>query len=124
MKILVFGLQGSGKGDVAKHLSEQIKGVHIDASDTRTETENWSWGIQDRKKVCEHLGIAAHGVELSDKIAVIEGIVEFYEDRRGLNADYIIWANTCKDCSYDDTSFFFKHQTNKKNMILITSLKK
>lgn len=108
MKVLVFGLPGSGKGDVAKYLSEQIRGVHLDVCAIRTNMNDWSMSIQSRIKVNEHLKSAALGAESCDKIVIMESLAEFPDIRRDLNPDYIVWVDTISECTYDDTNLFFQ----------------
>ena len=48
MKILIFGLPGSGKTTLAKPFAELINGVHINADEVRTKYDDWDFTLEGR----------------------------------------------------------------------------
>ena len=48
MKILIFGLPGSGKTTLAKPFAELIGGVHLNADDVRKEYNDWDFTVEVR----------------------------------------------------------------------------
>jgi len=43
MKVLIFGLPGSGKTTLAKPFAELIGGVHINADNVRSHYNDWDF---------------------------------------------------------------------------------
>ena len=48
MKILIFGLPGSGKTTLAKPFAELIGGLHLNADEVRTRYDDWDFSLEGR----------------------------------------------------------------------------
>ena len=50
MKILIFGLPGSGKTTLAKPFADLIGGVHINADEVRGHYDDWDFSPEGRMR--------------------------------------------------------------------------
>ena len=67
MKILIFGLPGSGKTTLAKPFAKLIGGVHINADETRHKYDDWDFSIEGRIRQAQRMRYLADGVVLAGK---------------------------------------------------------
>ena len=108
MKILIFGLSGSGKTPLAKPFAELMNAVHINADDIRNEYEDWDFSIKGRLRQSLRMRHLADGVVMAGKIAVIDFICPTAVARDWVNADYTIWMDTIKESQHKDTDIIFQ----------------
>jgi cytidylate kinase len=112
MKILIFGLPGSGKTTLAKPFAELIGGVHINADVVRERYDDWDFSTEGRMRQAQRMKHLSDGVVLAGKIAVADFICPTENARREFNPDFTIWMDTISQSRYEDTNAVFEKPAN------------
>ena len=107
MKILIFGLPGSGKTTLAKPFAELIGGVHINADQVRTYYNDWDFTPEGRIRQAQRMRHLADGVVMAGKIAVADFVCPTEAARKLFAPDYTVWMDTISRSRYEDTNDMF-----------------
>ena len=110
MKILIFGLPGSGKTYLAKKLADHFgdRAVWLNADAIREECADWDFSPEGRERQLQRMRILAQQAVDRGRIAVCDFICPLNEYRELFDADYAIWMNTIEEGRYEDTNQLFE----------------
>ena len=113
MKILIFGLPGSGKTTLAKPLAELIGGVHLNADNIREmyeghDKKKWDFSPEGRIRQAQRMRYLADGIVLAGKVVVADFVCPTKETREIFKADFKVYMDTIKSSKYEDTNSIFE----------------
>ena len=108
MKILIFGLPGSGKTTLAKPFAELIGAVHINADDVRSHYDDWDFTAEGRMRQAQRMRHLSDGVVRAGRIVVTDFVCPTEEARLAFDPDFTVWMDTIAMGRFEDTNKIFE----------------
>jgi adenylylsulfate kinase len=108
MRILIFGLPGSGKTTLAEPFAKEIGGIWINADEVRERYHDWDFSPEGRIRQAERMRYLADGVVSAGKIAVADFVAPTFLTRIKYKADFEVWMDTIEKSRYEDTNVMFE----------------
>lgn len=112
MKILIFGLPGSGKTTLARPFAKLINGVHVNADAVRKHYDDWDFTPEGRMRQAQRMRHLSDGVVMAGKVAVTDFVCPTEEARNAFDPDFTVWMDTIKEGRYEDTNRMFQKPLN------------
>lgn len=111
MKVLIFGLPGSGKSYLAESLSEYLgdKVAWFNADKVREEADDWDFSDEGRRRQSERMDNLCKQAESEGKIAIADFVAPFQSARDKFAADFTVWVNTIDEGRFEDTNKVFEN---------------
>jgi len=111
MKILVFGLPGSGKTTFSKNLLKYKNNIdHYEADKVREAFNDWDFTKDGRLRQAKRMDSLAKLSELNNRHSLLDFINPFEDQRK--NYDLKIFINTIDKSKYEDTNIIFEKPNN------------
>ena len=107
MKILVFGLSGSGKSTFAKQLTADTTIPHFNADEIRGIFKDWDFSQEGRLRQVKRM---INLCTIANKTCVVDFICPYNLYRK--DYDIKIFMNTIASSKYEDTNKIFELPTD------------
>ena len=108
MKILIMGLPGSGKTNLAKRLVMMFNAVWLNADEVRKEADDWDFTSEGRRRQALRMWTLAEQAIEANRTVVADFVCPTEETRKQFDADYTVWMDTIKEGKYEDTNKMFE----------------
>ena len=110
MRVLIFGLPGSGKTYLAERLVEYLgdKVAWFNADKVREEADDWDFSEEGRLRQKQRMVDLCAEAEAEGKIAIADFVCPFRNARIEFDADYEVFIDTIKEGRFEDTNKVFE----------------
>ena len=106
IKILIFGLPGSGKTTLANKLAKKIGALHLNADEVREKFQDWDFSDEGRLRQAKRM------LELVDQAdyqrAVLDFVCPTKKLRTLIKPDIKVFMDTILTSRYEDTNQMFE----------------
>lgn len=106
MIILIYGLPGAGKTELAKELSSRINAVWLNADDVRADlSSDLGFTPEDRVEQARRMGAMARLLSSQGYTVVVDFVNPTSETRASFgSSDIAVWVNRIDVSRFDDTN--------------------
>ena len=111
MKILIFGLPGSGKSTLSEPFAKLINGHWVNADQVREQYNDWDFTLEGRMRQAMRMRYICDGIVRAGGTAVADFVCPTEQAREEFDADYTVWMDTIKEGRFEDTNRMFEKPT-------------
>jgi hypothetical protein len=106
MIILIFGLPGSGKTELAKSLLHRVDAIHLNGDDIRADlSSDLGFSVEDRLEQARRLGAMSRLLSSQGRVVVVDFVNPTSETRKAFGpATHRIWVNRLTEGRFEDTN--------------------
>jgi len=108
MKILIFGLPGSGKTWLAERLQKRLECAWFNADEIRRMANDWEFSEAARYRQSHRMASIANHEKHHDRTVICDFVCPTEATRSIFDADYTVWMDTIKEGRYKDTNKMFE----------------
>lgn len=108
MKILVFGLPGSGKTYLSERLQKHLSCAWFNADEVRRMANDWDFSPEARLRQARRMKALANFEKSEGRMVICDFVCPTELTRYIFEADYSIWMNTTSHSQYQDTNRMFE----------------
>lgn len=112
MKILVFGLPGTGKTYLAERLQKHFNCAWYNADKIREMANDWDFSIDGRHRQANRMAALADFEKQHGRTSICDFVCPTHFTRLLFNADVSIWLDTLTKSNYEDTNKLFEKPSN------------
>ena len=102
-----MGLPGAGKTTLADELAPKLNAKRLNADEVRKAANDWDFSEEGRTRQAKRMADFALKLKSEGNYVIADFICPTPEARKLFPADYIIWVDTIKEGSFDDTNKMF-----------------
>ena len=108
MKILIFGLPGSGKTWLAERLQKRLECAWFNADEIRRMANDWEFSEAARYRQAHRMASIANHEKYHDRTVICDFVCPTEVTRAIFDADYTVWMDTISRGRYEDTNDMFE----------------
>ena len=113
MKVLIFGLPGSGKSWLAMRLIHHIENcAWFNADKVRKSCNDWSFSMSGRIRQAKRMRTYADFENKNGRMAICDFVAPTEKIRKEFNSDYTIWLDTINESRFKNTNKIFEKPKN------------
>lgn len=112
MKILIFGLPGSGKTWLSERLQKHLECAWYNADSIRKQANDWDFSDVGRRRQAERMNTIANFEAIRARTVICDFVCPTGETRKTFDADVSIWMNTIEEGRFEDTNKLFEKPTD------------
>ena len=117
MKILIFGLPGSGKTHLAERLSKHLNCAWFNADEVRKMANDWEFSDEARVRQARRMRNIADYENGCGRDGICDFVCPTELTRYIFEADFNIWMNTIEAGRFENTNAIFEPPTDANLVI-------
>ena len=114
LRILIFGLPGSGKTTLANKLAKKLDAVHLNADEIRGRFEDWDFSDEGRLRQAFRMSDLAKSIE--SQHVIMDFVCPTRRLREIVAANVNIFMNTIVKGRFEDTNKLFQFPADSEKV--------